>query len=441
MQKKKKYKAFISYRKKFAVNADLIKKSVVDEGAYEQSDIFLDKHDIGPEFFDTKIKNSIIDSSCFILIVSKDCFEQKQNEEDWYIKEIKTAIEQKMTIIPILFDDIKSLNDSSVLSALKKTFSDQEISILQRSQAISYNFEYSEATTKKIVKFINKANKSKLKISHYLCAVGVIATILLIFFLLCFGIGFGYGYISSSSDIDSVMEDNTRLVENTLVFDFCGLTAEYNLNKDSIIINNTNFNGEPKISDFDLLVSSCTFSGAWTLFKNNVKSLKNIKLKGKSQALALVGACIGAFCGFSQGSKYGQQKKQEETALALYPQLLDKAIWKSMINKYVPTHFSRQIYLIQCNKPNSLQILLEYNNWNINSTNYNLHDEIDKSKGLPKTVVVYYRDTNSDNTVNIGIKHFELTETENISVRKIRVPNEIYEEIQGKYVSEKKLLD
>ncbi len=53
-----KYKAFISYRKVHATSADLVKKSLVDEYSFSSNDIFLDKHNIGPEYFDTQLKES-----------------------------------------------------------------------------------------------------------------------------------------------------------------------------------------------------------------------------------------------------------------------------------------------------------------------------------------------------------------------------------------------
>ena len=54
-----KYNAFISYRKTSSVNADWIRQSIAGNSEYSLEDIFLDKHSIGPELFDEKIKKAI----------------------------------------------------------------------------------------------------------------------------------------------------------------------------------------------------------------------------------------------------------------------------------------------------------------------------------------------------------------------------------------------
>lgn len=50
------YKAFISYRKSHAEYVELVKPSLIEKHGFSSNEIFLDKHDIGPEYFDTKLK-------------------------------------------------------------------------------------------------------------------------------------------------------------------------------------------------------------------------------------------------------------------------------------------------------------------------------------------------------------------------------------------------
>lgn len=64
----KQYDAFISYRKSSVAYADLVYFSLISEGFKEQR-IFQDKHDIGPEQFNERIKGTIETSNCLILIV------------------------------------------------------------------------------------------------------------------------------------------------------------------------------------------------------------------------------------------------------------------------------------------------------------------------------------------------------------------------------------
>lgn len=78
------YRAFISYRKASSINADYIRQIIADHSVYSQEEIFLDKHSIGPERFDDKIRKAIEESNCIVLLVTNECFVQKrEDEEDW----------------------------------------------------------------------------------------------------------------------------------------------------------------------------------------------------------------------------------------------------------------------------------------------------------------------------------------------------------------------
>lgn len=156
------YNVFISYRKSSAVNADLIRKSIVDNSAYFLEDIFLDKHSIGPELFDDKIKSAIASSNCVVLLVTKDCFKAKEQiEEDWFLEEIRTAIYLGKKIIPVLFDKIESLSDSSIMVELNKNFNEYDIEIIVKSQSVPYSTDFHDASITKLVHFIEEANETR----------------------------------------------------------------------------------------------------------------------------------------------------------------------------------------------------------------------------------------------------------------------------------------
>lgn len=113
-----KYKAFISYRKSHDTSADLVKKVLVEEYGFSHESIFLVKHNIGSEYFDTKLKIAVESSSCFVLIVTKDCFIPKEDGNDWFLEEIQEALDNEITIIPLLFDGIRGLKEKEVLDQL-----------------------------------------------------------------------------------------------------------------------------------------------------------------------------------------------------------------------------------------------------------------------------------------------------------------------------------
>lgn len=412
------YNAFISYRKTSSVNADHIRKSIADNSAYSPEDIFLDKHSIGPELFNETIIKAIEDSNCVVLLVTKDCFKAKKDgEEDWFLKEIKTAITFGKKIIPVLFDKIESLSEESILSELKNSFNDQEIEFLTKSQSIPYSIDYPDASITKLIGFIETANKTtkiSAKISRALKGISIIIAVLVIFFSLFFGLGFLWGYYTSSTNSDSVLTDNTTIDGNSIHFAYEGWEATYDLNKDSIYIDIQEYNHKPKISNVDLVLSSFTFTGAKLILEKNLSYLKYIKfLKGGSRpakiafVCASVVACIGAFCGFSQGSSFGRSKRQEETAFMLYPKLQERSTWRPIIQnnqdltqKYVWWQLVKAPNCISIGTPKDntcvayragltkSKVLLKYNNWEIGNNNYlNLITEIDISKKNEKLFV------------------------------------------------------
>ena len=153
------YNAFISYRKKSSVNADFIHHCIADKSSYSLEDIFLDKHNIGPELFDSKIKTAIAESSCVVLLVTEGCFKAKEaNNEDWFLKEIKTALDYKKRIIPVLFDKIESLSDETIVSTLRENFTEDGIEVLTKSQSIPYSVDFPDASIDKLIKFIDETN-------------------------------------------------------------------------------------------------------------------------------------------------------------------------------------------------------------------------------------------------------------------------------------------
>lgn len=441
-----KYKAFISYRKSRATSADLVKKALVEEYGFSQSSIFLDKHDIGPAYFDTKLKGAVESSSCLVLIVTKDCFIPKETEEDWYLEEIQIALDKGITIIPLLFDDIRSLNNKEILEQLSRTFSEAEIKKLTKAQAIPYDFDLSDATFKKLSEFITKANAPYVnKWWEYTKGILIALGVLLIVFSLFVGIGFLCGYYSSGLDDKDILVENTHIDGNTAIFEFGGLEATYDLDLDTVYIDLSEFKGKLPQSEFEMFAHSCSVSGALLLLNKNVSALRYFKfLKGgsKPSKIALAGvtiaACLGSFCGFSQGSKWRRTLKQQSEAIALFPKLKNKSIWRpvfaedirllmkynrhrgaslnlsSILNQNV--NILDSINAITCIKPDStifiakevglkqLSIICKYNNWEIGKNTPNeLSNEVERSRGLAKEIVFIEIDS-----VNYEVKHMNL---------------------------------
>lgn len=412
------YNVFISYRKSSSVNADLIRKSIADNSAYSLEDIFLDKHSIGPELFDDKIKSAIASSNCVVLLVTKDCFKAKEHrEEDWFLEEIRTAISLGKKIIPVLFDKIESLSDSSIMIELNKNFNAPDVEIIVKSQSVPYSTDFPDASITKLVHFIEEANETRSvldKTLRVIKGISIVLVALILFFAMFFGIGVLWGYFTSSIDSDSVLADNTIIEGSILHFEYRGWDATYDVMNDTILIDIKEFTQKPKVGNVDLVLSSFTFIGAKFILEKNLSYLKYIKfLKGGSKpakvafVCASAAACVGAFCGFSQGSSFGRSKRQEETALMLYPKLQQRATWHPLIKeniflrtKYLWWELVKSSNCISIGTPNDTtcvaykaglntsKVLLKYNNWEIGDRNYlQLLDEINSSKEKNKIFV------------------------------------------------------
>lgn len=450
-----KYKAFISYRKSHAEYAELVKSSLIEKHDYTSNEIFLDKHDIGPEYFDTRLEKAVVESSSLILIVTKECFQPKEDGEDWYLEEIQTALENGITIIPVLFDEIKSLDTKDIKAELKKTFDEDEIEKLIKTQTIRYDFDLSDATFSKLSNFIEKADKpdTPTKILRISKGILVIIAILAFAFALFVGVGFLWGYFSSGTDDKDILLENTRIEGNSAIFEFGGLEAKYDLDKDSIFIDMENFKGEIPESNLEILAHSCSVSGAVILFKHNVGTLKYFKfLKGSSKqskyamAGVTIAACLGSFCGFSQGSKWGRTLHQQNQALILFPQLRDKDAWAQVFSgtllnfKYLQSRGKRMQLpvlqngtqnvldninaLIWCSPDDNIHIakdagltdicvVCKFNDWEIGKNTPNeLANEIERSRTLSKEVIILEVDS-----IHQEIKHFTLLPSGMVGIR------------------------
>ena len=414
------YKAFISYRRNSPVNADFIHRSIADLSAFTEEEIFLDKHSIGPELFDEKIEHAIEESNCMILLVTKNCFKIiNEGEGDWFLKEIRTAISHGKRIIPVLFDRIESLGEAEIVTELNKYFDEEEVETLVKSQSVLYCAEYPEASIRKLINFldeINTATSVGAKVLTVIKGIGIGLVSFITFFVFCFGLGFLWGYVSTSTKIESVLADNTVLSkEGVLSFEFEGWKATYNLITDKISIDDIDkFDNKPRIGNADLLLSTFTIHGTKLLLEKNFAYLKYLKfLRGSSKqsriaylcASAL--ACIGAFCGFSQGCRFGKTKHQQDIALKLYPELKHRSTWEPLLNgkyrfSYLFTHrelgsvsnaltFGSPIDTTAIAFRAGLSysmVLLKYNDWEIEKNDYNdLTEVIAESRDAEKVAV------------------------------------------------------
>lgn len=444
----KQYKAFISYRKSSAaVYANLVKQSLVDSEGFHTNEIFLARHNIGPKEFDKKIKTSIVNSTALILVVSNDCFIHKKNE-DWFIQEIKWALSNSITIIPILFDDIQDLSQPEIIAVLEKSFSAEEIDRLVKYQVVKYNSDYSEPSMKLLSSYIDEAHTSWLKehrkekfhekFRKAIFGVLAIFVCFALFFGLCFSIGYGWGYLRYSDSDQSIVKSNTVVEGFTAKFNFRGLNASYNVRTDQITIDISD--DRPVVEDIPIslresMLSSFSVSGAFLLFEQSQKYLKYIRyIKGNSKQAnvvkaALIGAaCLGSFSGILQGSKCAKEKIQEKRVLELYSKLKNRETWllaldeepllslliKKRINGtevviVAPSEEGSRAYLQGLQKEH---ILISFNRWKYGMPYDSLQTEFEISENRPRYLVSVDSSSMKINTIEfssggkLGIKYY-----------------------------------
>ena len=139
-----KYDAFISYRRESGTHqATALKEALENRG--HKGRIFMDVFNDEGGPFPKKLSDALKKSCNLIVIISsKDCFKPKENEEDWFLREISDALEQDKNIIPVFYDEIKDKDIESDLSLLRN--SPYKIKNLPKHQAVFFHGDIPEAS-------------------------------------------------------------------------------------------------------------------------------------------------------------------------------------------------------------------------------------------------------------------------------------------------------
>ena len=110
---------------------------------------FIDIEELGSNFYDDQLIKVIQETDNFILLISPGDLENCIKKNDWFRKEISTAIKFDRNIIPILKDGF-DWNESLDLP--------DDIKDLPRHNAINYSTEYFDAMLTKLVSFFNDSS-------------------------------------------------------------------------------------------------------------------------------------------------------------------------------------------------------------------------------------------------------------------------------------------
>ncbi len=101
-----KYDVFISYRRRNGTyQATALKEALENRGHKDR--VFMDTYTRKGGPFPSEL-NEALKKSCNLVVIisSKDCFNPKVGEEDYYLREIADALEQGKNIVPVYYDGI-----------------------------------------------------------------------------------------------------------------------------------------------------------------------------------------------------------------------------------------------------------------------------------------------------------------------------------------------
>ena len=102
----KPYDIFISYRRQGGAQYARILQLMLSRRGYE---VFLDYDELTDGIFGDHIREAILNSSVFMLILSEGALDRCVNEDDWVRQEISLAVSERKHIIPSRECRMKSL--------------------------------------------------------------------------------------------------------------------------------------------------------------------------------------------------------------------------------------------------------------------------------------------------------------------------------------------
>lgn len=110
MEQEKKYDYFISYRRKSGGILQAEKMYEILKDSSIKGDVFWDLESIKEGTYPPQIENAIREVTHFVLLINSAFFKEKDNPDDWFFKEIRSALSSPGInhITPIFFDGVSS---------------------------------------------------------------------------------------------------------------------------------------------------------------------------------------------------------------------------------------------------------------------------------------------------------------------------------------------
>ena len=170
---------FISYRRDGgSALAQLIYKHLESRG-YR---VFMDVRDLRAGHFDDSLIAKIKQATDVIILITPGSFDRCHEEQDWYRKEIETAIDLDCNVIPLRVENA----DLPLPEDLPES-----ISSLSRHECVTFNSEYCDAGLDRLSKLLNTKPRRKFK--------GTAAALVVLVLLLVIGGALAAGMFSADN--------------------------------------------------------------------------------------------------------------------------------------------------------------------------------------------------------------------------------------------------
>lgn len=331
------HKAFFCYRHSNSAEAALIRSELENEFSYKKNDIYIARHDehyVGT--LDNKLKEAIDNAENFVIFVTKDCFKKHKDGSNWFIEEIKYAIEHNKPIIPLIFDPkCTSLSNKNIEKDLFNVFNEEETKKLQSYVCLIYSFDHKNDSLTNIHKAIEESHNVTTSETSNILIKAVLSMLCVI--ALLYGTGCLAGYYLTSADEHTIVMENMTKSDDGLkyYFEHQGVCVMY----DPIRNETSDFTLEYK-KNLPFLSSIISFSASEFILgkiKNNSELLKpclkigNKKVKATVYLIIAAGT-IGSVFGFEYGFKHGERIKQEEVMDIIKKNKDNPAYWRKFVN-------------------------------------------------------------------------------------------------------------
>lgn len=316
-----KYKAFISYRRSDSTERAQLLKKILKSHGYGDGEIFLDLYTIHEGEFPKHIQDALHNTEYFILLVSNESFSRNE-VKDFYLDEIKTAMELKLKIIPILFDNIK-IEEVKLPKVLEG---------LSLKNGISYNAEYQDAFDNKIKEFMTSNN---LKWVDLIKLPTVIITIYLSISLIC-GVALyirdNY-FMPEKEQVEVVSEKVQEIGQGNFLYLTSRAVYIYNVKSQALNV----FYGDAK-KIYSTTIKSEQFAsvGFWGVSIGLVYEFTKCRVKphgGGKVVLGYVAATISVVLGAGLGCTLERMICPKYNSELIVKQLENKDFWKKVIKE------------------------------------------------------------------------------------------------------------